>query len=70
MPDAFRILRRRWRTVGFGRTIEAEHRPLHQTLPKETDSSFEEAAAELRSLTATRQQTPSEILLRESREER
>lgn len=55
-----------------GRSIEAEHREiLRQALSDEIIPSFEfEAmATELRKLTEGRKQTPSEVLLREGRNE-
>jgi hypothetical protein len=36
----------------------------------EVEPSFEQLAADLRKLTARRKQTPSEVLLREARNER
>jgi antitoxin FitA len=54
-----------------GRSAEAEHREiLRQALATEVEPSFESLAAELRKLTGEREQTPSEILLREGRDER
>ena len=65
------ILRLRRRAARHGRSVEAEHREiLRQALSAEVDPSFEELAAQMRALTAKRQQTPSETLLREGREER
>jgi plasmid stability protein len=59
------------RAVRHGRSTEAEHRELlRQALAAETEPSFETLAADLRKLTQDRRQTPSEILLRESRDER
>jgi plasmid stability protein len=43
---------------------------LQQALSAEVEPSFEELAALLRQLTAGREPTPSEDLLREAREER
>lgn len=52
-----------------GRTIEAEHRAiLRQAL--ESNTSFEELAAKLRSMLEGRRHTPAEALLHESRDER
>ncbi|MGD9882688.1 MAG: hypothetical protein AB7U95_21475 [Reyranella sp.] len=57
-----------------GRSTEAEHREiLLQSLADEADEkerSFEALAAELRKLTRLRKQIPSEVLLREGRDER
>lgn len=54
-----------------GRSTEAEHREiLSQALAGEVEASFDELAAEVRKLTARRKQTPSELLLREGRDER
>ncbi|WP_037491284.1 MULTISPECIES: FitA-like ribbon-helix-helix domain-containing protein [Sphingomonadales] len=65
------IQRLRRRAARHGRSVEAEHREiLRQVLSTETDPSFETLAAEMRALTAKRQQTPSEVLLLEGREER
>lgn len=59
------------RAARHGRSAEAEHREiLRQALSSESEPSFETLAAELRKLTGKRKQTPSEILLREGREER
>ena len=67
--DLIQCLRRR--AARHGRSVEAEHREiLRQVLSAEVDPSFETLAAEMRALTAKRRQTPSEILLREGREER
>lgn len=65
------ILRLRRRAARHGRSIEAEHREiLRQALSAEVEPSFTELAAEMRAMTAKRRQTPSEILLREGRDER
>lgn len=65
------ILRLRRRAARHGRSVEAEHREiLRHALAVEVDPSFESLAAEMRALTAKRRQTPSEVLLREGREER
>ncbi|MGE0008769.1 MAG: hypothetical protein AB7S92_24715 [Parvibaculaceae bacterium] len=59
------------RAARHGRSAEAEHREiLRQALENETEPSFDQLAAELRRLTGTRRQTPSEQLLREGRDER
>lgn len=59
------------RAARHGRSAEAEHREiLRQALADEVEPSFETLAAVLRKLTRRRKQTPSEILLREGREER
>lgn len=59
------------RAARHGRSAEAEHREiLRQALESERERSFDEMAAELRKLTAGTYQTPSEVLLRESRDER
>ncbi len=59
------------RAARHGRSAEAEHREiLKQALDVEPEPSFEELAAQLRDLTANRAQTPSEVLLRESRDKR
>jgi plasmid stability protein len=65
------IVRLKRRAARHGRSVEAEHREiLRQALASEVEPSFEQLAAELRKLTAGRRQTPSEILLREGRDER
>ena len=59
------------RAARNGRSAEAEHREiLRQALETETEPSFDDLAAELRRLTASRKQTPSETLLREGRDRR
>lgn len=68
-PETVERLERR--ATRNGRTSEAEHREiLRQALAVEPDPSFEATAAALRSATKRRPQTPSELLLRESRDER
>jgi plasmid stability protein len=65
------IARLKRRAARHGRSAEAEHREiLRQALAAEVEPSFDTLAAELRKLTSRRQQTPSEILLREGRDER
>ena len=65
------ISRLKRRAARHGRSTEAEHREiLRQTLAKEEEASFEKLAADLRSLTKRRKQTPSEVLVREGRAER
>ena len=68
--DLIRQLKRR--AARHGRSTAAEHREiLRQALAAEAKHLFDElAAAELRKLTMSRKQTPSEILLREAREDR
>ncbi len=59
------------RAARHGRSTEAEHREiLRQALTAESEPSFDTLAAELRKLTKRRKQTPSEILLRRSRDGR
>jgi antitoxin FitA len=59
------------RAARHGRSAEAEHREiLRQALESEAEHSFDELAAQMRKLTASRKQTPSEELLREGRDER
>ena len=59
------------RAARHGRSAEAEHREiLRQALAGEDEPSFDKRAADLRKLTKQRKQTPSEILLREGRDER
>lgn len=65
------IARLKRRAARHGRSAEAEHREiLRQALAGEEEPSFDRLAAELRKLTSRRKQTPSELLLREGREER
>ncbi len=65
------IARLKRRAARHGRSTEAEHREiLRQALAEEEGSSFEKGAADLRKLTKRRKQTPSEVLLRDGREER
>ena len=65
------IRKLKMRAARHGRSAEAEHREiLKQALENEGKRSFDEMAAELRKLTAGRKHTPSEVLLRESRDER
>ena len=65
------VARLKRRAARHGRSAEAEHREiLRQALSGEADTSFADLAAEMRALTAKRRQTPSEILLRESRDKR
>jgi plasmid stability protein len=65
------IARLKRRAARHGRSTEAEHREiLRQTLIGDVEPSFDTLAADLRKLTRRRQQTPSEVLLREGRKER
>jgi plasmid stability protein len=65
------IVRLKRRAARHGRSTEAEHREiLRQALAAEVEPSFDTLAAELRTLTKRRKQTPSEVLLREGRDER
>jgi plasmid stability protein len=65
------VVRLKRRAARHGRSAEAEHREiLRQALAGEDEASFDKLAADLRELTRGRKQTPSEILLREGRDER
>lgn len=65
------LIRLRRRAARHGRSMESEHREiLRHALSAEVDPNFEDLAARLRKLTKGREQTPSEQLLREGREER
>lgn len=65
------IVRLKRRAARHGRSTEAEHREiLRQALANEDEPSFDKLAADLRKLTRRRNQTPSEILLREERDRR
>lgn len=59
------------RAARHGRSAEAEHREiLQQALSAEVEPSFWDLAAEMRALTEDRKHTPSEVLVREERDER
>jgi plasmid stability protein len=65
------VSRLKRRAVRHGHSAEAEVREiLRRTLRAETELSFDELAAELRALTAGREHTPAEQLIREGRDER
>ena len=65
------VARLKRRAARHGRSTEAEHREiLRAALSAEPEPSFDDLAAQLRRLTADRAQTPSEVLLREGRDER
>ena len=65
------IARLKRRAARHGRSTEAEHREiLRQALVADVEPSFEKLAAALRKLTKRRKQTPSEVLLREGRDQR
>ena len=53
-----------------GRSAEAEHRAILSEMLASERPSFDELAARLREKLKDRPHTPSEILLRESRDER
>jgi antitoxin FitA len=64
------ISRLKRRAARHGRSTEAEHREiLRLALAGETEASWDELAAQLRELTRGRIHTPSEILVREGRDE-
>lgn len=72
LPDEL-VTKLKRRAARHGRSTEAEHREiLRQALAVEVDPdpSFDVLAAELRKLTKGRKQTPSEVLLRQGRDER
>jgi antitoxin FitA len=65
------VARLKRRAARHGRSAEAEHREiLREALAGEDEASFDKLAADLRKVTRGRKQTPSEILLREGRDER
>jgi plasmid stability protein len=65
------IARLKRRAARHGRSAEAEYRKiLRQALADETETSFDTLAFELRRLTKHRPRMPSEVLLREGRDER
>ena len=70
LDDAL-ITKLKRRAARHGRSTEAEHREiLRHAFTAEIEPSFDRLAAELRSLTRKRRQTPSEVLLRQGRNER
>ena len=65
------IDRLRIRAAENGRSVEAEHREiLKRALNNARSLSFEEVSAKLRAATAGRKHAPSEVLVREGREDR
>jgi plasmid stability protein len=65
------VARLKLRAAEHGRSAEAEHREiLRQALATEPRRSYRELAASVRSMTTGRTHTPSEVLLREGRDER
>lgn len=69
--DSELVTRLKRRAARHGRSAEAEHREiLRQALAADAEVSFDALAAELRKLTQGRVHTPSEMLLREGRDER
>ncbi len=65
------LARLKRRAARHGCSTEAEIRAiLRQALESEAKVDFDALAAKLRALTGRRRQTPSEELLRESRDER
>ncbi|WP_245190971.1 FitA-like ribbon-helix-helix domain-containing protein [Jannaschia formosa] len=65
------IARLKARAARHGRSAEAEHREiLRQVLSAEAEPGFADLAARLREMTAGRDGTPSETLLREGRDAR
>jgi plasmid stability protein len=69
--DAETARRLRLRAARHGRSMEAEHREiLRAALADDTGESFWALADKIRARTEGRPQVPSEVLLRESRDER
>jgi antitoxin FitA len=66
------VARLKRRAAEHGRSAEAEHREiLREALNEEPRRrSFRELAARVRAMTAGRRHTPSELLVREGRDER
>jgi antitoxin FitA len=65
------VARLKLRAAEHGHSAEAEPREiLRQALAVEPRRSFRELAAKVRSMTSGRAHTPSEVLLREGRDER
>jgi plasmid stability protein len=64
------VARLKIRAAEHGRSAEAEHREILRTaLAAQPRRSFRELAAKVRSMTAGRNHTPAELLLREGRDE-
>ena len=64
------IIRLKRRAAANNRSVEAEHRAiLSEVLKPNSEKTFEELAAQVRSHTAGRPQTPSDVILRRSRDE-
>ena len=65
------VARLKMRAAEHGRSAEAEHREiLRQALAEEPRRAFKELSAQVRAMIGNRPQTPSEVLLREGRDER
>jgi plasmid stability protein len=65
------IRRLKRRAARHGRSAEAEHREiLRQALSRDEEPDILQLFAEIRARSASRPQTPSEILQREGRDER
>jgi plasmid stability protein len=65
------LVRQKRRALRHRRSDEAEYREVNfQALAVKPNGSFDYLAARLRAMTALRRQTPSELPLREGREER
>jgi plasmid stability protein len=70
LDDAL-VARLKRRAARHGHSAEAEVRDILRQVPgAEEELSFDDLAAELRSLTAGRRHTPAEELQREGRDER
>lgn len=64
------VARLKERAARHGRSAEAEHRAILAEVLGSNQPSFDELAARLRERLKGRDHTPSEVLLRESRDER
>ncbi len=66
------VSRLKRRAAANGRSAEAEHREILRAALTESvaPTDFERLAAEVRKLTGRRPHTPSEVLVREGRDER
>jgi plasmid stability protein len=64
------VARLKERAARHGRSAEAEHRAILAEVLGASQPSFDELAARLRERLKGRDHTPSEVLLRESRDER
>ena len=71
IPDEI-VRKLKLRAARHGRSTEAEHREIlkQAVVDERPEESFDELAARLRKMTEGRIHTPSEVLVREGRDER